>query len=117
MSATTPFQPTGPTIRVTAAVSGSLPFPVQATTGDNVRSEQYVVTNEGSVVAWLAWGQTADQATANCVQPVTGAGGGKNVYTLLNGSQITLTLPPQAFFCAISASSTAIIDITPGYGQ
>lgn len=115
--ANTPFNPTGPTVRVTGAVSGSLPVPVQAVSAPgNVKANQYVITNEGSVVAWVSWGPNATAATANCVQPVTGQPG-QNVYSMLNGSQVTLTLGTDFFFCAITASSTAIIDITPGYGQ
>lgn len=113
---TTPFNPTGLTVRITAGIAGSLPTPLQAVSGGNVQADQYVVTNTGSNPAWLSWGQSASEATANCVVPVTGTTGQK-VYPLLNGSQITLTLGPNFYFCAITSTSTSTVDITPGYGQ
>lgn len=105
------FAPNGNTITFTAAVSGAIPTPVQATTPAG-QSYQYIVTNIGTVTAFISWGSSAT-ATANCVIPT---GTSQSVVPILPSAAFVITLPANVFFCGITASGTAIIYVTPGVG-
>lgn len=110
MAVNAPFTPSGNTVTITAATTA--PNAVQAistTLGGN----QYRILNAGSVVAFLGVGTTADAAnTAAAV--VTSSGG---AIPLLAGTDEIITFLPNAYFTAVTGSSTAVIYITPGDGS
>lgn len=106
------FQVLGKTVTFTAATSA--PSPVQCLTSNGVRAEQYILTNIGTAVVFVGWGQATDQASANAVIPTSTP---TCVYVLLPGTQTTITAPPDAFFTGITSASTAVVYVTPGYGE
>ena len=114
MSALTPFRQSGPTVALIAVTTQQ--EVAQALSQDAVGNQQYVITNTGNNPAWVAMGANANQALSNAVVP-TIQNSGTNTYPLLNGSQITITGPQNAFFSAVTQVSNAPIWITPGYGQ
>lgn len=110
-----PAQVNGPTITFTAAVAGSLPVPVQATsTPGSAYTQQYVITNNGANTAFVSSGTSAAIATTNCVIP---AGTATLTIPMLPLSQSTITAPPNLFFCGITATSTSAIFVTPVIGE
>lgn len=104
-----PFQPTGNTITITAATSAPTPVQAVGATG----SKQYILTNIGSVVAFISFGSSAD-AAANCIIPTSTS---RLSIPILPLSQFTMTTDANSFFCGITASSTAIIYISVGTGS
>lgn len=114
MAALTPFRQTGPTINVFAV--SSAPPAQQAVSVEPQPNQNYVMTCSGGSPAFVASGANAQQALQNCARPtVTGA---SSVYILLNGSQVTISGPANAFFTAICGGVTGVdVYITPGYGQ
>ena len=105
-----PFRPSGGTVTFTAA--GTCPTPVQATTPSG-QGQQYIITNIGSVVAFVSFGNSAD-ATANCVIPTSTH---RLIVPVLPLSQFSMTTNAGAFFTGITASGTAVIYISPGTGN
>jgi hypothetical protein len=109
-----PASQNGPTVTITANVSGSIPTPVQATSQPTF-TQQYILTNIDSLdPAFVSHAVSAAQATTNCVVPT---GTPRQVYVVLPLTQIIVTDIQNAFFCAITSSGTAILYITPVVGQ
>jgi hypothetical protein len=116
------FQPTGPTQSLTAAGAGSVPTPLQAY--DNqipTNSNQYMLTNEGTTLVFVAIGNTAAAASAAAVVPTnntqtTQSASGAIVYPLYGPSQVIITAVPGAWFTGITRSGTQVFDVTPGVG-
>ena len=106
------FEICGNTVTFTGATSA--PTPVQCVGNNKERNPQYVLTNIGLVGVFVGWGQTADVASLNAVIPTATSRYG---YYLLPGTQITITAMPSAYFTGITASSTAIVYVTPGNGE
>lgn len=110
MAVNAPFTPSGNTVTFTAAVTA--PTPVQAVS-TTLGGNQYRILNAGSVVAFLGIGTTADAANTNA-QVVTSS---NNAIPLLAGTDEIITFVPNAYFTAVTGSSTAVIYITPGDGS
>lgn len=108
--ASSPFQINGNSRPITAAVSP--PTPVQVTsTAPGI--QQYAAVNVGAVTAYVSYGPSAAIATANCKIP----DGTAQSIPLLPLAGIVVSGPPNSYFCAVTASSTATVFITPGIGQ
>jgi hypothetical protein len=112
MAALTPFRPNGPTIVVNAA--STPPAPTQCLSDESLL-QNYVMTNVGSVVVFMTMGANQGEASADSAVPV--AGSPQEVYPLLNGSQVTITGPQNAWFTGITSVTAATVYVTPGYGQ
>jgi len=112
MATNAPFTPVGNTVLVTAAVSA--PAPVQVVS-NTLGGNQYRVINNGSITAFLGFGQTATVATANAVAPTLG----NSTFSipLLAGTDEVLTFPPNMWVTACTLSGTTSIYITPGDGN
>ncbi|HEX8106710.1 MAG TPA: hypothetical protein VF516_03230 [Kofleriaceae bacterium] len=106
------FQVQGKTITFTGATVA--PTPVQCVSNSGLRTPQYVLTNLGTVPVWIGWGLSTGEATANAVIPTSTATYGM---WLMPGNQSTISGPPDAFFTGITSSSTAVVYVTPGYGE
>lgn len=109
------FRVNGATIHVTANTSGNLPTPAQATTPATL-NQQYVITNIGSVPAFVGYGPTAAAASANSVVPST-APFPSNLIPLLANTQVCISADPNMYFCAITSASTTEIYVMPGVGR
>lgn len=110
MAVNAPFTPSGNTVTFTAAVTA--PTPVQAVS-TTLGGNQYRILNAGSVVAFLGIGTTAAAANSAAVA-VTSTG---SAIPLLAGTDEIITFAPNAYFTAVTASSSAVIYITPGDGN
>jgi hypothetical protein len=110
MAVSAPFTPSGNTVTFTAATSA--PTPVQAVS-TTLGGNQYRVLNAGSVTAFLGVGSTSAQAAASATVVTTTA----NCIPILAGTDEILSFPPNAYFTAITGSSTAVVYITPGDGD
>lgn len=111
--AQTAFQVGGNTCTFTGA--SPAPTAVQCPSNSGVQSPQVVLTNVSSTVdVWVSWGQSATAAAVNAAIPT---GTTRFGYYLLRGTQVTVSAPPNSFFTGTTASSTAIVYITPGTGQ
>lgn len=106
------FQVGGKTVTFTGA--GTAPSTVQCVSNNGVRTPQYMLTNIGSVDVWVSYDAVTSQATLNAVIPTGTAQYG---VWLLARTQVVITAPPDAFFTGITASGTAIVYVTPGYGE
>lgn len=102
--------PNGPTVIITGAVSGSIPSPVQALSAAGY-GQQYMISNGGTVTAFVSYGATAAAATTACVVPT--AGTGQNVIPVFTLMSPMIALQPGTWFCVITPSSTAAVYITP----
>lgn len=110
MAVNAPFTPSGNTVAFTAGtVAPAAVQAVSTTLGGN----QYRILNAGSVVAFLGIGTTADAANTNA-QVVTSS---NNAIPLLAGTDEIITFVPNAYFTAVTSSSSAVIYITPGDGS
>ena len=110
MAVNAPFTPSGNTVTFTAATTA--PTPVQAVS-TTLGGNQYRILNAGSVVAFLGIGTTAASANS-AAQVVTSS----NVaIPLLAGTDEIITFVPNAYFTAVTGSSSAVIYITPGDGS
>ncbi len=107
-----PFQPCQNTVTVTAATSA--PTPVQAQCGNSTSLTQYVITNTGSVTAFVTYSGTSALATTNCVIPTSTP---TAVFVVLPLTQVTITYGGGAWFCGLTASGTAVLYITAGSGS
>ena len=112
VSQSQPFAPCGTTVTVTAATSA--PSPVQAQCGTSFSNTQYLLTNTGSVVAFVTFAGTSALATANCVIPTSTP---TAVYVILPLSQVVITAGGGSWFCGLTSTSTAVIYITAGTGS
>jgi hypothetical protein len=110
MAVNAPFTPSGNTVTFTAA--NTAPAAVQAVS-TTLGGNQYRILNAGSVVAFLGIGTTAAAANAAAVA-VTSSG---SAIPLLAGTDEIITFAPNAFFTAVTASSTAVIYVSPGDGS
>lgn len=110
MAVNAPFTPSGNTVTFTAATTA--PTAVQAVS-TTLGGNQYRILNAGSVVAFLGIGTTADAANA-AATTVTSSG---SAIPLLAGTDEIISFAPNAYFTAVTASSTAVIYITPGDGS
>jgi hypothetical protein len=103
------FTKTGNTVKLIAATTA--PTPVQAVS-TTLGGNQYRIINAGSVTVFLGYGATSADATSNAtVVSTSGA-----AFPLLPGTDEVLTFTPNAYFTAITSSSTADIYVTPGDG-
>ena len=110
MAVNAPFTPSGNTVTFTAATTA--PTPVQAVS-TTLGGNQYRILNAGSVVAFLGIGTTSDAANT-AAEVVTSS----NVaIPLLAGTDEIITFVPNAYFTAVTGSSSAVIYITPGDGS
>ena len=101
----------------TCTFTGATPAPtaVQCPANSGVPAPQVVLTNISSTVdVWVSWGATAAAAAVNAAIPTSTT---KFGYYLLRGTQVVVSTPPNAFFTGTTASSTAVVYITPGTGQ
>ena len=110
MAVNAPFTPSGNTVTFTAATTA--PAAVQAVS-TTLGGNQYRILNAGSVVAFLGIGTTAAAANAAAVA-VTSSG---SAIPLLAGTDEVITFAPNTYFTAVTASSSAVIYITPGDGN
>lgn len=110
MAVNAPFTPSGNTVTFTAATTA--PAAVQAVS-TTLGGNQYRILNAGSVVAFLGIGTTAAEANAAAVA-VTSSG---SAIPLLAGTDEVITFAPNAYFTAVTASSTAVIYVSPGDGS
>jgi len=106
-----PFTPSGNTVTFTAATS--CPTPVRATTSPGV-AQQYIISNNGSGMVWVAFAATSAAAATNCVIPT---GTSQLVVPVLPYSQFSMTTVPGAYFTGITSSGTDVIYVTPGAGN
>lgn len=111
MSVSAPFSPVGNTVVITASTSA--PSPVQVTS-NTLGGNQYRIINSGSVIAFLGYGQTSALAASGAVVPTTTQ---SNCMALLPGTDEIITFVPNAYFSAITASSSATLYILSGDGD
>ena len=104
-----PFTPSGNSVVFTAATSP--PTAVQAVS-NTLGGNQYRVLNAGSVTGFMGVGTSASDAVNNATVLTTT----NTSIPLLAGTDEILTFPPNAYFTGITASSSAVIYITPGDG-
>lgn len=114
MSALTPFRPAGPTVLIAAAAVAP-DAKIVNVNSDGQLNQNYVLTNIGSNPAFVAMGATKADAESKAGVPTTTQA--FPVYPLLNGSQVTITGPANAWFTAITTITAATVFVTPGYGQ
>jgi hypothetical protein len=110
MSVNAPFTPSGNTVVFAAATTAPTPVQCVSTT---LGGNQYRVINSGNVLAFLGLGATASAATANATVVSTTAAS----IPLLPGTDEILTFVPNAYFTAITVSSSANIYVTCGDGS
>ena len=106
------FRVQGNTIAIAATTAASTPVQVQTLFSPG--SNRFRIINSGLVIVFLSFGNTAAEATTNCVIPIPGTP--QNCIPLLPGTDEILTFVPNAYFTGITGSSTAAIYITPGDG-
>jgi hypothetical protein len=105
-----PFAPLGDTVTFTAATTP--PTAVQALVKVTETSVgQFRIINAGIVTVFLGVGSTAAEAQANADSSAPA----KSI-PLVPGAVEILRFPPASFFSGDTASSTAVIYITPGQG-
>ncbi|NBU93921.1 MAG: hypothetical protein EBS18_05205 [Actinobacteria bacterium] len=107
--ATQAFNQQGNTQTFTAAVTP--PAPVQAVSSTGA-ANQYRVINNSIVTVFLGVGTTAALATTNATSTMP-----SRAIPLLPGTDEILTFTPDAYFTGATASSTAVVYITPGTGS
>lgn len=112
MSVSAAFTPTGNTVILTAATSAPTPVQVQsATLGGN----QYRVINSSSTQGcFLSYAQAAADATSQCVIPTDG--NPQKVVYLLPSTDEIISFVPNAYFTAITSTSSCVLYIAPGDG-
>lgn len=110
MSAIAPHQQQGNTRTFTAANTPPAPIFLTSSIGS---LQQVVVTNTGSVNAFIGIGKDAATATANAVAVSDNA---TLTRTLLANTQVSWSIPPQCWMTGFTASGTAVINIEQGEG-
>ena len=105
---TSAFTPLGNTVSFTANVTAPTPVQAVATT---LSANQYRIHNTGSVVVYLGFGTTANNATNVANSSINGS-----TITMVPGSVEVFSLPPNAYFTGVTASSTAVVTVLPGDG-
>lgn len=102
------FAPVGNSAAL-SVTSTSTASPIQVGTA----ATQRMFYNDGPNTAWIAWG-----ATNAVVAVVPTAGSPANGIAIPPGAVMVLSIPPSAFFAAITQSAkTATLYITPGAGN
>ena len=108
------FTVTGNTVVLTAAATA--PTPVQCSSVTLGGNQYRIVNSSTTVGAWLSFASDAATATSNCVIPTgSGANSTRTLYLLPSTDEV-ITFIPNAYFTAITASSTAALYIVPGDG-
>ena len=105
-----PFTPTGNTVMFTASTSA--PTPVQAVS-TTLGGSQYRILNSGTVTVFMGVGNTAAASTSNATVITSTS----STIPLLAGTDEILTFNANAYFTGITASSTAVVYLTPGDGS
>lgn len=106
------FRPAGPIQSFTGATTA--PTAVQALSLDNMPEQQVILTNvDAAVDCIVGWGDSDAKAKAAAAN----GGAAQNCYYLLHSTQVCITVPPNSYFSGITASSTAIVKVQPGYGN
>jgi hypothetical protein len=109
-----PFQPFGKTIAFTAATP-TAPTAVQPTTYNGVRAPQLMLTNVGAVTVFVAVsGASSADAIAKAVAPT---GTAQDCFPVLAGTQVVVSIASDNYITGVSASSTAVVYVTPGTGS
>jgi hypothetical protein len=103
------FIKTGNTIAFVAGITAPTPVQCVSTT---LGGNQYRVINNGSVTAFLGYGQDAANASTNANVVSTTSPS----FPLLPNTDEILTFVPNAYFTAVTSSGNATIFITPGDG-
>jgi hypothetical protein len=103
------FTKMGNTVAFTAATTA--PTAVQAVSS-TLGGNQYRIINAGIVTVFLGYGTSASNAS-NTAAVVTSTGPS---IPLLPGTDEILTFVPNAYFTGVTASSTAVVYVTPGDG-
>lgn len=103
------FTPMGNTVAFTAAVSP--PSAVQAIS-TTLGGTQYRVHNQGNVVVYMGFGNTA--ASAQTMANISLAG---STISLMPNSVEVFTFNANQFFTGATASGTAVVTVVPGDGQ
>lgn len=103
-----PFTPMGNTVTFVAAASP--PSAVQAISS-TIAGTQYRVHNQGAVVVYLGFGDTSNAAAAMANTSIVGS-----TLTLMPNSVEVFTLSGSQYFTGATASSTAVVTVTPGDG-
>lgn len=106
------FTVTGNTVTLTANVTANTPVQCLSTT---LGGNQYRIINTSTtVIAYLSFASSASDATANCLIP--NATNSSRTLPILPSTDEIITFVPNAYFTALTASSTATLFITPGDG-
>lgn len=108
------FTVTGNTVVLTANTTP--PTPVQCSSVTLGGNQYRIINSSTTVGAWLSFAADGNTATTNCVIP-TGAGANstRTLY-ILPATDEVITFVPNAYFTAITSSSTATLYIVPGDG-
>ena len=104
------FTPTGNTVMFTASTTA--PTPVQAVS-TTLGGNQYRILNSGTVTVFMGVGSTAALSTSNATVITSTS----STIPLLAGTDEILTFSPNSYFTGITASSTAVVYLTPGDGS
>jgi hypothetical protein len=108
------FTVTGNTVVLTAAVSA--PTPVQCSSVTLGGNQYRIIKSSTTVGAWLSFASTAADATTNCVIPTGGGANSTRTLYILPSTDEVITFVPNAYFTALTASSSAVLYIVPGDG-
>ena len=107
----TPFAQSGKSVAFTAATSA--PTAVQASNYEGTSlSGNYRICNSGTVVVFLGIGRNATEAAANASVLTSSA----NCLPILPGAIEVFKFGLNSYFTGITASSTAVVYVTPGAG-
>lgn len=107
------FEVQGNTVTFTGATSA--PTAVQCVSNNDTRAPQYLITNVGTVTVFVAFSKVS--AAAASLLAVVPTGTPSFIIPVLPASKIVFSGPPDAFFTGITSSGTAIVYVTPGYGE
>jgi hypothetical protein len=102
------FTPMGNTVTFVAAVTA--PTAVQALS-TTVGGTQYRVHNVGNVVVYMGFGNTAAAAQTMANVSISGS-----TMSLVPGSVEIFTFNANQYFSGATASSSSVVNITPGDG-
>lgn len=103
------FTPMGNTVTFTAAATAPTPVQAKSTT---IGGTQYRVHNTGSVVVYMGFGDTDTAASTMANTTIVGS-----TISLMPNSVEVFTFNVNQYFTGATASSTAVVNITPGDGQ